>query len=790
MKVLNNQFVDELNRTLTLRGVNLSGNIKNPTNTTSKETHTHDISFTNRPFPIDEAHVHFARLKSWGFNIIRYCVTWEALEHQGPTNYDDKFIDYLVKILEIGSLFKFKFFIDPHQDTWSRFTGGSGAPYWTLQVVGFNPDNFYACGAALTHEDWLSNYHTPLPKMIWPSNYNKLACATMFTLFFAGNTFAPNCVINFHKYSQTVHEFLVESFLNAFGYLFYRIKLSKLDCVIGFDSFNEPSEGFIGCKLNQIATAVQVHKHNSPTIIQGMKLGNGIKQSVTYYSSFGLFNVPSSATIDPDGKSVWLENPVHPSNLIKPIEHSDIRSRFVKFNYNHLESNNKLSMSWSGCIWKHHKVYNDLDYVNDYFVNYNGSKVDFDTYWMRFVELECSLFRREIPGLICFLEPPVLKAPPQSISKSIHPLCLAPHWYDGITLMTKSFPLVQINAIKYLRGDGHIMNCLFMGTNGIRQCFTDQVKQIKDDTPVNVPCLLGETGLAFDIHDKWMMISSDESLNNFAYDCYFRAFEKNLMHFTLWHYNPNNTWHTDDQWNDENLSIFATKMNPPIINKSECLALLGMHRKGEKFDFNELFMKLNKDGRCLQSMIRPYAYCTPGTPLHIRFNYKTHYFSYHFMPDIKEIGKTLQTPAYLTTCKIKESTTCEIYLPRYHYSSFYGYYNKFKGTEYEELIEHLQKNGWDVFLSQGVFWLNELEQKLIWACNVYTNQTTKNPKDDNVNDVKIHPEKCSIEIQRHKVLEKAVKWNDLGIMEKAWHLTFGDDYGYTPSDYGRFCTRK
>ena len=75
---------------LTLRGVNLGGDAKNP-------THPHipshmskglfdgsDVSFIDAPFPLQDADDHLARIKGYGFNVVRFIFCWEALEHAGP----------------------------------------------------------------------------------------------------------------------------------------------------------------------------------------------------------------------------------------------------------------------------------------------------------------------------------------------------------------------------------------------------------------------------------------------------------------------------------------------------------------------------------------------------------------------------------------------------------------------------------------------------------------------------------------------------------------------------------
>lgn len=83
-------FKDDSGRQVLLRGINVAADCKFPyaPNITSNNPEDFfdgdNVSFVGRPFPLEDADTHLKRLKSWGYNTLRYLYTWEAIESKGP----------------------------------------------------------------------------------------------------------------------------------------------------------------------------------------------------------------------------------------------------------------------------------------------------------------------------------------------------------------------------------------------------------------------------------------------------------------------------------------------------------------------------------------------------------------------------------------------------------------------------------------------------------------------------------------------------------------------------------
>lgn len=120
--VVGTNFRDGHDREVILHGINVAGDAKFPFRPDQSSYDPEDffdgdnVSFVGRPFPLEDAHTHFARLKRWGYNTIRYVFTWEAIEAKGPGIYDEEWIQHTISVLRVAKEYGFYVFMDPHQD--------------------------------------------------------------------------------------------------------------------------------------------------------------------------------------------------------------------------------------------------------------------------------------------------------------------------------------------------------------------------------------------------------------------------------------------------------------------------------------------------------------------------------------------------------------------------------------------------------------------------------------------------------------------------------------------------
>lgn len=584
-------FIDDKGRRVLLRGVNLGGSSKVPskpngaTHMKTDFSDHRDVSFAGRPFPLKEANEHFSRLKYWGFNCLRFLVTWEAIEHKGPKQYDYEYLNYIEELLKVASEFDFYIFIDPHQDVWSRMSGGDGAPGWTFEKVGLDFTKFDASDAALVMQyRYDPNNPDAYPMMHWSSNAVRFANGTMWTIFFGGKDFAPSCMIE----GLNAQDYLQQHYFNAFQQVALRVKDNHY--VLGFDSLNEPEQGWIEKRVDGVGT----EKLNEDlgynfTPFDAMLTGSGYTRTVGF-KEVKRFGIKETRKDDLNkGKvSCWLEG----------VE--DIWKK-------------------EG-IWGLDESGNPIILKNEYFLVKDGKKVDFNLdYLSPFIFKYTETIRKIIPNSMTFFEShPIRIMKGEKLTFKVPDNVVhAGHWYDGATLGTKR-PMIKAN---YDIAEDKIV----MGKKNIQEMFIRQlsnIKSIAQSIDGGIPTLIGEFGLPYDLNKK-EAYQKFKSEPNIAWEkhiklltMYYNALDANLLHSTQWNYTADNTNEWGDQWNLEDLSIFSKSQ---IINPKD----------------------INSGGRAIEGFCRPHFIQCAGVPLKMEFNLKSGSFYLEFDGDASIKGPTL-----------------------------------------------------------------------------------------------------------------------------------------------------
>ena len=562
-------FKDEYGRTAILRGVNLGTKVPSRPEAASHlpefATASRDVSFVGRPFPLKEADEHFTRLRAWGLTFLRLMVPWEAIEHQGPGIYDLEYLDYIDQVVAKAGEYGIDMYIDPHQDVWCRQSGGDGAPGWIFELLGLDAARFAETGAAIVH----CCHEGPLPSMIWPSNYTRLAAATAITLFYGGNDFAPRTTID----GLPAQEFLQQHYFDAVKQVTARLK--DRPNVIGYDIMNEPNPGYIGWEDLSSNGEPQwgIHMGDMPTPYQQMLLGSGFPQTVEFWQR--------------THTSLTLEG-YHEMNPVGAVAWAKDRE----------------------CIWRQNGIWEMADNGEPrllrphHFAKLDGRQVDFANDYLQPFTLRYAREIRSIdPDAIIFFEGGLWRDLPRFSVEEATNMVHAPHWYDFLTMDEKNF--TPDATIQYPSGEA------VSGREAVRKYFALDMARQKARTAEfigDVPTLFGEIGIPFDMVGKEAYRTGDFSLQIAAMDASLSALEANLLSATIWTYCRDNSNEWGDLWNGEDYSIFS---------------------RDQQTDPEDI----NSGGRALEAVLRPYARRTAGEPQNMAFDLEARTFDFEFSHD-------------------------------------------------------------------------------------------------------------------------------------------------------------
>ncbi|CAM1510681.1 Fc.00g010160.m01.CDS01 [Cosmosporella sp. VM-42] len=731
IRIQDGQFADNYGRTLCLRGLNVSGASKLPTEPNGL-SHLTDgfyehrtVTFTGRPFPIEEAPLHFRRLRAWGMSLVRLLVTWESIGHSGPnpdTDLDLEYIAYLRTLVDLMPKYGIKCFICAHQDVWSRFSGGSGAPGWTFEAAGLDIEAFTETGAAYVHgqdEERRANGHhnakEPSGPFLWPSGYQKLAASTMATLFWAGDALAPRlkCQRVSPSNQQRIEEVSIQSllqdaFIEAFGQLADAI--GGLEACIGFEPLNEPHRGLINLhNFYGWNYDTDLHIGHYPSLAQALALGSGYSQTVNFYVKSWPFptRISHRSVVDPKGRSAWLS-------------HDPNTSPFG-------------SQGMGQCVWKAHGVWEWDDkkqtpvvlrpeyFDTDHRPGREGQKVEwYRDFYGPFLQRFSERVSRGRPQLLSFIEPiPNEFVPPwptdsdqngATISKQTYAVktvidsrrpqnfVYAPHFYDLNVLFSKYHAWMSVNVQGLSRGM-FVLRALYFGAKGLRKNYKKQISNILNYGRASlgqVPTVIGEVGIPFDINGGAAFQSGRYKEQRQLMHALIGAMEDNNVAFTLWNYNPHNRVEYGDGWNKEDFSI----TNGDEVEENGPLRPDYRNRGHED---NELY----RGGRLLDVVIRPYAAKVAGQPLRSSWDCRTLRYEFEW----KSIGSATEK----TT---EKSCLTEVFLPKYHYGGQKIRVHISDGEwtfdrEKQTLYVRQEKNGKDVVHHSLVVQICDLDQHLL-----------------------------------------------------------------------------
>lgn len=578
-----------------LRGVNLGGDCKVPpgqgTDVYGDFADYRSVSFIGRPFPLAEADAHLGRIAHWGFNTLRLLTTWEAIEHAGPGQYDHDYLDYFAEVARKAGEHGLSLFVDFHQDVWSRMSGGDGAPGWTFEAVGLDFTKFDAAGAAHIMQaryDYASpeRRQDAYPQMSWGSNYRLPANGIMWTLFWAGRRITPEFLID----GVNVQDFLQDHYLGAMNEVARR--LADMPHIIGFDTLNEPSLGWVGQPIAYRHLAPSDANPERPRIgpalapLDAIAMARGLTVEVPVLTrdTAGAAVPTTTQVFNLDGISIWRDGADCP-----------------------FEAAGLYRVEGGVAVAAGSDVLAAIDPTNDVYRPFFHKVADtiraHQPRWSIFAEMDvfAHLAGRQFP----------VDVPERTVNAS--------HWYDMGMLYLKRFDPANHRDAATGRAETSL--------DAISARYQRQLGGFAHESVTfpggGAPTLIGEFGIPYDLDEgdayhRWAAGERDvwgqhEAALTLMYD----AMDALGLHSTQWNYTASNRndLRIGDGWNQEDLSIWSADQR------------LGDGEPGD-------------GGRAVAGFSRPYVRRAQGRIENVRFERDPRRFSAELAVDAAVGGVT------------------------------------------------------------------------------------------------------------------------------------------------------
>jgi hypothetical protein len=396
--------------------------------------------------------------------------------------------------------------------------------------------------------------------MSWPANYNRYAAATMFSLFFGGNEFAPDLRIR----GESVQDWLQGRYIAAMRHCYRRLK--NCSALAGWGTMNEPHPGFIGHRNLDSAENPLIPLGPAPSPFQTMAAAGGYRVEAPVYG------------ITPLGRRAIRRETMNPQGL------SLFREGFC-------------------CPWKQAGVWDDQGgkprlLRKDHFARRRGRPLRFEDdflkpFMIKFIEA----MKEGRRGAVFFIEGPPNGGHPRWGKDDPADVVNAFHWYDGFSLYTRTF-----RPWFGFRADGRPV----LGRKGMAAYYRDSLGRVLAWTREkmgDMPCLLGEFGIPFNMNGGRAYRTGDYSVQEEALDFYYNALDEAGLHAAIWNYSTGHSREDGDGWNGEDNSIVTRD----AAGKAQ--------------------------GRAMGGWLRPYPMAVAGIPLDCRWNRKTGVFRLRYRAD-------------------------------------------------------------------------------------------------------------------------------------------------------------